>query len=356
MVVAIERGEASADANSISERTIEEEDFRIGGDAEAPRSMVRSVLSTSGVVARGAELMATCKVVDDGADPHGLNGVMVVIDAEARQLSVASALATFLFGLGRARGLPEEGAPSELAVAAASNDIGAVGRLLGERNANTVTFDAKELPESVVRHPRECSLLDVAVGSGSVEMTKYLLEFHRANPTRETLKMALSTGNLELIKRVRERLPEGELRGGLELLEVAADFHQLDVVAWLHREASVFERELLAVFALEHKLADMLVVQFENGFHPWWGETRVVSVKWRASAGMGFVAAPEGFCSDGGWWKSNRGVESAMSSLGSKAGGVWTLPGSVDRGTITYVALPPGVTIVGQSAFSVVGV
>jgi hypothetical protein len=154
-------------------------------------------------------------------------------------------------------------------------------------------FDARDLPESVVRHPRECSLLDVAVGSGSVEMTKYLLEFHRTKPTRETLKMAFSTGNLELIRRMRERLPEGEFRSGLDLLEVAADFHRLEVVAWLHRDIDVFEGERLVVFALEHELADTLAVQFENGFHPWWGETRVVSEKWRAGAGMGFVAAPE---------------------------------------------------------------
>jgi hypothetical protein len=51
--------------------------------------------------------------------------------------------------------------------------------------------------------------LDVAVGS--VEMMKYLLEFHSARPTRETLKQSISTANLELIKLMRERLPEEEL-------------------------------------------------------------------------------------------------------------------------------------------------
>jgi hypothetical protein len=48
--------------------------------------------------------------------------------------------------------------------------------------------------------------LDLSVGSGSVEMTKCLLEFHGAKPTRETLLMAISTGNFELIKMIRERL------------------------------------------------------------------------------------------------------------------------------------------------------
>jgi hypothetical protein len=35
-----------------------------------------------------------------------------------------------------------------------------------------------------------CSLLDVAVGSGSGEMTKYMLEFNDAKPTQETLKQS----------------------------------------------------------------------------------------------------------------------------------------------------------------------
>jgi hypothetical protein len=49
-----------------------------------------------------------------------------------------------------------------------------------------MTFGDNDLPESLVRRPLECSLLEVAVGSGSVEMTKCLLEF--AKPTREALK------------------------------------------------------------------------------------------------------------------------------------------------------------------------
>jgi hypothetical protein len=68
------------------------------------------------------------------------------------------------------------------AVAASSDDIGMVGRLLGQRAVNTMCFKEKELPDSRIRHPSKSktSLLDVAVGSGSIEMTKYLLEFHGA--------------------------------------------------------------------------------------------------------------------------------------------------------------------------------
>jgi hypothetical protein len=110
---------------------------------------------------------------------------------------------------------------------------------------NTVGFNERNLPELVVRHLLECSLLDVSVDAGSIEMTKYLLEFHTANPTGETLQQAISTGNLELIRTIRERLGEAELRERLDLVDVAAEFHQEEVLRWLCRDASVFERELL---------------------------------------------------------------------------------------------------------------
>jgi hypothetical protein len=129
--------------------------------------------------------------------------------------TVASALSGFGIALKKARGLPVGDEPDELAVAGASNDIAAVGRLLGPRGVNAICFNEKSLPEAPVRRPLECSLLDVAVGSGSVEMTKCLCEFHRAKPTRETLKMAISTGNLEMIKLVRSGCPRQRFAIGL---------------------------------------------------------------------------------------------------------------------------------------------
>jgi hypothetical protein len=57
-----------------------------------------------------------------------------------------------------------------------------------------------------------------------MEVTKNLLEFHRAKPTRETLKMALSMGDVALIRLIWERLPPSGDEGRLDLLEVAADF------------------------------------------------------------------------------------------------------------------------------------
>jgi hypothetical protein len=146
-------------------------------------------------------------------------------------------------------------------------------------------------------------------------MTKCLLEFHRATPTRETLKMAIATGIFELIKMMRERLPEAELRDRLGLLEVAAEFHQPEVLGWLLRDATVFEQELLVVFALERELADSMVVAFEIGFRPWWFHTREVSLKWRTSSQLELVAAPDGFSSECGWWTAVSGDVSALPAL-----------------------------------------
>jgi hypothetical protein len=81
-----------------------------------------------------------------------------------------------------------------------------------------------------------------------------------------------------------ERLREAELRDRVDLLEIAADFQQLAVLAWLLGGATVFEGECLGAFTLERKLADWLLVALENGFHPWWNRARELSLKWRMSA------------------------------------------------------------------------
>jgi hypothetical protein len=184
-----------------------------------------------------------------------------------------------------------------MAEAAASNDVGGVGRLLGAREAKSIEFRLEVLPESVQRKPLKSSLLDVAVGAGAVEVAKCLLEFHGVEASRETLKEALSTGSPELIRVIWQRLPEGEFRFREDLLEVSADFHREVALGWLLREASVFERELFAVFALERHLADGLLVVYRNGLRPWSYRTREAAKKWgvSASAGLEFVSAPEGF-------------------------------------------------------------
>jgi hypothetical protein len=163
------------------------------------------------------------------------------LDAAVESWSTVFPLSGIRVALLKACAIPFDGTPEDLATATVSNDIATVGCLLGPRDVNAVYFNERELPESLVRHPLDCSLLDVAVGSGSMEMTKYLLEFHHARPTRETLKQSVSVGNPELIKLMRERLPEGELRDRVDLMEVAAEFHQEEVLTWLLRDATVFE-------------------------------------------------------------------------------------------------------------------
>jgi hypothetical protein len=170
-----------------------------------------------------------------------------------------------------------------------------------------------------------------------------------------------------MFRMVRERLPEGELGDRVDLMEVAAEFHQEEVLVWLLRDATVFERELLGVFALERKEADSLVVALENGFHPWWRRTREVSLKWRAGAEMEFVSAPEGFSSEGGWWTSVSGATSALRGLGGEAclGSTssdgrsrvefeWTRAMSQaqlgDAKVVKSVVFPPGVTAIGDEA------
>jgi hypothetical protein len=263
----------------------------------------------------------------------------------------------------------------DLAEAAAVNDIATVGRLLGMRDVNATYFNDGELQQSLVRRPFECSLLDVSVGSGSVELTKCLFEFHGAKSTREILRQSIATGSLELIKLMRERLPEEELRGRVDLMEVAAEFHQLEVLAWLFRDAGGFAREPMGVFALERKLADSLVVAFESGFSPWWSGTREAASKWRASAKVELVPAPDGFSGEGGWWTSESGIVWAL-PLGGEAGLGWAQrkllsgPGidgaSSDLGSAwtkalsqglrgkesaaTSIVLPSGVTAIGDGA------
>jgi hypothetical protein len=272
---------------------------------------------------------------------------IIALDAGVEETSARSG---FRLALRKARGLPVDETGSDLAVAAASNDLSGVGRLLGARDVDAVWFDGRKLPGSLVRRPLKCSLLDVAVGSGSVEMTKYLMEFHSAGSTREMLKMAISTGNLELIKMMLERLPE--VRDRLDLMEVASEFHQEEVLTWLLRDASVFDDELLWVFALEKRLANALLAALETGHRPWlWWRAREVVQQWRASAEFDLVAAPDGFSTEGGWWASKSAEESPLAPLGPGGVGVWTLPNAVRKEDLVFAALPAGVTTIGDAAF-----
>jgi hypothetical protein len=156
----------------------------------------------------------------------------------------------------------------ELSKASASNDVFGLGRLLGAEPAINVEVPCEFLPERVLRKPEFSSLLDVAVGAEAVEVSKYLLEFHGAKPTRETVNQALSTGNAELIRMMMGRVyPSGSVFRG-DFLETSCEFHREAALGWLFRDASLFEREVFACFALENKQADALVVAIRNGLPP----------------------------------------------------------------------------------------
>jgi hypothetical protein len=173
------------------------------GNLQHPDASIVATFGTAGSRTGSSQIVAKCLTVIEGSGECGLNALresVFGVDSEMQAVSSVSAMSGFQIAMRKVCGLPvSEG--DGLAVAAASNDVAAVGRLLGPRDVNTVCFGGETLPLSLVRRPSECWLVDVAVGSGSVEMTKYLLEFHRAKPTRETLKQSISIGSFELIKR-----------------------------------------------------------------------------------------------------------------------------------------------------------
>jgi hypothetical protein len=105
-----------------------------------------------------------------------MNRLKIGVITAIESASVALALPGFRFAYGTYGELLVPDGLNDFAVAAVSNDVARVGRLLGQRGVNTVCFSEGILPASLVRRPFECSPLNVAVGSGSVEMTKCLFE------------------------------------------------------------------------------------------------------------------------------------------------------------------------------------
>jgi hypothetical protein len=262
----------------------------------------------------------------------------------------AQALAGFRRAWRNGLGLPvDEAERDELAEAAASNDVVAVGRLLGPRDVNKVV--CRDLPGAVVRRPKSCVLLDVAVGAGAVEVSKCLLEFHKASPTRETLKMAISSGSNELIRLTTARMRD-EQHSRWDLLEATAGFHREEPLRWLLRDSSAFDQELAFVFALEGHLADGLLEVRDMGVRPWWQRTREVAAKSREAREIEFGEPPEGFCVDGGWWEDADGVVSAIPAQSNQR---WTRAvtesklGTADE--VVEVVMPRGVSSISGNAF-----
>jgi hypothetical protein len=310
---------------------------------------LREIPSAAGSHNAESHVLADC-ITTVEQSIEGLEKLMTALDAEVEAASLASALASFRHSWLSGRGTPVDDAErDELAEAAASGHLIVVGRLLGPRDVNKVP--CTNLPESVVRRPKSCALLDVAVGAGSVETSKCLLEFHKATPTRETLMMAISSGNLELIRLMWARLP-GEHRFRDDLLEVAADFHRDEVTRWLFRDSTISEQELFFVFALEARLADGLLEVLGEGVRPWWRRTRKAAAICREAGEIEFGEPPEGFSVDGGWWDhANQGVR----ALAAMPNEFWTQEvteaklGRVED--VVGVVLPSGVRLVCWYAF-----
>jgi hypothetical protein len=235
----------------------------------------------------------------------GLEKLMAAIDAAVEAASPEAALASFRHAWRTGRRLPvDEAERDALAEAAVSNNVLIVGNLLASRDVNRVF--CTNLPRAVARRPKSCVLLDVAVGAGAVEASKFLIELHGARPTGDTLKMAISAGSVELIRLVWVRLLD-EPHARASLLEVAAEFHREVPLMWLFRDSTVFEQELLFVFALEARTADGLLGVHCEGFRPWWHGTRGVAAKYREAGEIEWGEPPEGFSADDGWSSAKTG-------------------------------------------------
>jgi hypothetical protein len=200
-----------------------------------------------------------------------------------------------------------------LAKAVVSNDVSETGRLLGGRATDQVRVRMRNLPSSLLRRPEFCSALDVAVGAGAVEGAKYLLEFHSATRTRETLLMTIFSVCFELVRLIWGRVPERSHRKRVDLMKVAADFHRTEVLSWLFRDADDLEREVFIAFAIHQRLADALLTVLAGGFRPWWA--REAAAAWPRMSEVEFRRAPNGFYADGGWWTSPRCETSGIPSL-----------------------------------------
>jgi hypothetical protein len=195
-------------------------------------------------------------------------------------------------------------------------------------------------------------LLAFAVGASAGEVSKCLPEFHGAKPTRDALKMAISSGSFDLIRLLWTRLPDEQHSRG-DLLAVAAGFHRGEAVKWLFRDSSVFERELFVVLALEARLADGLLEVQGEGVCPWWQRTREVAAKCREAERIEFGEPPPGFWREGGWWEDSSG---AVSPIPARSNERWTGTmteselGRVDK--VVGVVLPSGVSSISGDAFN----
>jgi hypothetical protein len=321
--------------------TGEEQDYDLGSALRAclesgeQESLIDVIVSVAGSRAESCKILGVFLISMGEAAQSRIDGSMEGAPASAR-------MNFHRFWREAREGRSAKGKRVAVVEAAAANDVAAIGRLLMKQDVNKMRFGTDKQPESLLRRPENCTLLDVAVGSGSVEVTKCLLEFHNARPTRETLKMALSSGNLELIRLLWQRLP-GEHENRFDLMEVAADFHREEPLAWLLRDATELEQEAFIALAVERRLADALVIALENGYRAWSRRTLELRAQWPAAATLEVCAVPAGLREDRGWFIGRCGVVGEVDGDG-------TLLSSIERSDVTQVFLCPGMTEIGRQA------
>jgi hypothetical protein len=112
------------------------------------KSGVAVLVSTAGYRKTAVRILGHCMTT---VDECGWTCTFAVVDAAIESASQSSSSRGFGEVLRRTTGRRVAGTPDDLAVAVASNDIASAGRLLGPRDVNTVYFDEKQLPGSLVR-------------------------------------------------------------------------------------------------------------------------------------------------------------------------------------------------------------
>jgi hypothetical protein len=161
--------------------------------------------------------------------------------------------------------------------------------------------------------------------------------------------MALSSGNFELVRICWERLPGEQEAMRLDLVQVASDFHQLEILAWLFRDFDRFGKELFIDFAIRRDLADALLTVVVDGFKPWLAVATAAT--WAPAREIEFGPAPEGFWPDGGWWTNSRAEAKGIRPVQGRWTGELTKSEVGEASEVAWVVLPSGVSALGGDAF-----
>jgi hypothetical protein len=175
--------------------------------------------------------------------------------------------------------------------AAAADNVAELGPLLRDEDVNA-EFWLEAEPKAMHRRPGKVTFLDVAMSSGAVRSAKLLMVFHQARVTEETFAMALSSGNLELIRLAWDRLPDPVRMRRADHAMTAAEWHQLEPLMWLLREASPVELELFSCFALERHLADGIMAVLDGQLKPWLRRSREAALRWGPAQKLDSGRAP----------------------------------------------------------------